>query len=384
VQSALNGTSFGGALREAIVGDLATLGANQIGNAQLDTVPHALAHAALGAISAELTGKDALAGAIGALTSALAAAPLDDALGLTGEERKVAVTALAMLAGGMASDALGHDPLTGAYAALNEVTNNYLSHRQILDREYALRACNGKPLCEAKVKLAYALLDGKQDVGLAVGIGAGIGVQSYDGAMAIVTLLEDIPGTVRALQALIDDPAVRSQITQEFVDGYAERLARLDIAYQDGGWDGSVTAGVEAGRLVVDVLGLVAAAKGVAQLGSTLTRSLGRDATELASIGGAVAEERQLTFVIGRIRDLDSLGPGEATLLDRLPYRGDPKSNWNQNASVLREIMRLGRPIRDSSPMDTTGQFLNAERNLLLVRGWTFDQRSGYWMPPNK
>jgi len=31
-----------------------------------------------------ITGKDALAGAIGALTSALAAAPLDEALGLTG------------------------------------------------------------------------------------------------------------------------------------------------------------------------------------------------------------------------------------------------------------------------------------------------------------
>ena len=141
MQSALNGTSFGGALREAIVGDLATLGANQIGNAQLDTVPHALAHAALGAISAELTGKDALAGAIGALTSALAAAPLDDALGLTGEERKVAVTALAMLAGGMASDALGHDPLTGAYAALNEVTNNYLKHDEAVELQKLRERC---------------------------------------------------------------------------------------------------------------------------------------------------------------------------------------------------------------------------------------------------
>ena len=110
MQSALNGTSFGGALREAIVGDLAALGANQIGT-HLTGVERAVAHAALGAISAELTGKDALAGAIGALTSALAAAPLDEALGLTGEARKTAVTALAMLAGGMASDALGHDPL---------------------------------------------------------------------------------------------------------------------------------------------------------------------------------------------------------------------------------------------------------------------------------
>ena len=164
VQSALNGTSFGGALREAIVGDLAALGANQIGT-HLTGVERAVAHAALGAISAELTGKDALAGAIGALTSALAAAPLDDALGLTGEERKVAVTALAMLAGGMASDALGHDPLTGAYTALNEVTNNYLKHSEIVEKERrkSTECAAGDSACRKRVEHEYAVRSDERD-----------------------------------------------------------------------------------------------------------------------------------------------------------------------------------------------------------------------------
>ena len=56
------------------------------------------------------------------------------------------------------------------------------------------------------------------------------------------------------------------------------------------------------------------------------------------------------------------LAPGEKSLLDRLPNFGNPKANWQQNAGVLREEMRLGMPIRDASPGDTAGQFLNAER----------------------
>jgi hypothetical protein len=42
--------------------------------------------------------------------------------------------------------------------------------------------------------------------------------------------------------------------------------------------------------------------------------------------------------------------------------------------------MNRGLPIRDASIGDTEGQFLNAERNLLRDRGWTFDGR--YWNPP--
>jgi hypothetical protein len=90
----------------------------------------------------------------------------------------------------------------------------------------------------------------------------------------------------------------------------------------------------------------------------------------------------ETTTVIGRVKDLQTLGLGEKSLLDRLPNLGDTKANWQQNAGVLREAMRLGRPIRDASPGDTSGQFLNAERNLLRDHGWTFDAQTNFWMPP--
>lgn len=44
--------------------------------------------------------------------------------------------------------------------------------------------------------------------------------------------------------------------------------------------------------------------------------------------------------------------------------------------------LNKGKPIRDASPGDTSGQFLNAERNLLRDRGWTFDSSTDFWNPP--
>jgi len=88
------------------------------------------------------------------------------------------------------------------------------------------------------------------------------------------------------------------------------------------------------------------------------------------------------TTVIGRVNDLKNLKPGEQSLLNRLPDRGSPQANWSQNAGVLRQEMARGLPIRDASPGNTGGQFLNAERNLLQSRGWRFNAENNMWTPP--
>lgn len=37
--------------------------------------------------------------------------------------------------------------------------------------------------------------------------------------------------------------------------------------------------------------------------------------------------------------------------------------------------------IRDASPGDNSGSFLNAERNLLENRGFRFDSQTSHWGP---
>jgi RHS repeat-associated protein len=88
------------------------------------------------------------------------------------------------------------------------------------------------------------------------------------------------------------------------------------------------------------------------------------------------------SVAIGRVKDLQKLKKGEKSLLDRLPDQGSPKANWKQNSGVLRQEMGKSKPIRDASPGDTSGQFLNAERNLLESHGWSFDKSTNYWNPP--
>jgi len=91
--------------------------------------------------------------------------------------------------------------------------------------------------------------------------------------------------------------------------------------------------------------------------------------------------------VIGKMKDLGNLGPGETTLLDRLPDQGSPKLNWQQNSGVLRSEMNKGLPIRDASVdgagnlRDNTG-FIRAERNLLQDHGWTYDPVTRTWNLP--
>lgn len=108
-----------------------------------------------------------------------------------------------------------------------------------------------------------------------------------------------------------------------------------------------------------------------------------------ASATGVAAETAgDGTAVIGKVKDLQSVGDSEYTLLDRLPDQGSPKANWKRNSGVLRQVMSRGAPIRDASVgsdgqlIQYPGSFLNAERNLLTTKGWTYDPKTTLWMPP--
>ena len=102
----------------------------------------------------------------------------------------------------------------------------------------------------------------------------------------------------------------------------------------------------------------------------------GLGGSSMGGLGGV----RNLT--IGRMTDLNNLGSNARTLLPRLPYRGNPKNNWKQNSSCLRQEMNENMPIFDASPNDFSGLFLNAERNLLKNRGWEYNPNTNFWNPP--
>jgi len=115
-------------------------------------------------------------------------------------------------------------------------------------------------------------------------------------------------------------------------------------------------------------------------------------ATALAS-GGSAAAAQPVRYVIGAMEDLGASGgikAGEATLLPRLVGDLGRAANWARNEGVLREVMELGRPIRDASVGLLGGlknfgpeRFITLERQVLQRAGWTYSRWSQSWNPPD-
>lgn len=73
-------------------------------------------------------------------------------------------------------------------------------------------------------------------------------------------------GRTDALRLLADSPEFRQQFGDTFFQSLEERAARLTEAYNEAGWQGSVTAGVEGGRFAVDLVSALTAVSGGAKI----------------------------------------------------------------------------------------------------------------------
>jgi hypothetical protein len=139
--------------------------------------------------------------------------------------------------------------------------------------------------------------------------------------------------------------------------------------------------------------GLGALGKGMLSLGIEGGGEDGISEEVPPGISGYEGAGEAETAVIGKMADLtkpEAIQPGEYPVVDLLPDMGSPQANWQQNASVLRQIMSKGNPIRDASIDPDTGAlvnntgFLRAERKLLADHGWTYSPNTGYWSPPTQ
>ncbi|MDK9724927.1 MAG: filamentous hemagglutinin N-terminal domain-containing protein [Sterolibacteriaceae bacterium MAG5] len=353
VNTAIYGGSFGTGFKQSLVSDVGAIATNVVGqafafqrgagNAGYDEggVLHSLTQAAVGGTTqALLTGGDKgrafLSGAVGAGVSAAAGDLLTKARG-----GDTAQAGLSALVGAGIAGALGLDGLAAANAAMNETLNNRRSPKVQMIVEGA-RSCQG----EACVRTIDVLR--QEQARVAAEQYACNAAPAGCSAEKILTLKDDAFGLASTKAETIRRGIAAGLITTIPTD-YFEGIAGI----------------------------------GLTGTGVAFTRVGGRTTgVTTDSLGTAAKEAAGATTVIGRVKDLQKLDPGEKSLLDRLPDLGNPKANWQQNAGVLREEMRRNLPIRDASPGDTAGQFLNAERGLLRNRGWTFDPQTNFWMPP--
>jgi hypothetical protein len=329
--------------------------------------------------------------------------------------------------GGLLTSAAGGDVQVGINAAQNEVQNNYLSPKERSNLTKAQQDCARGDFDACLLRDNLVRLDKTRDevVDRALESCSGPSCEPVRDQIATWQKGEraapgeeclapyNCGGSDASNRNLLDQWAGRGLDRYDsplegaypelwLMDGLAVLdLARGGIAFVRAGatlFDDVAAAGArglsEFGSVAstgVGDLSVGLRARTVSEVGSVVSTSTGTitEAQEIALATGrgpliAEAAAKDTTVVIGRVKDLESLALGEVSLLDRLPYLRTPKANGQQNAGVLREAMARGLPIRDASPLDTTGQFLNAERNLLRNNGWTFDRATNYWMPPRR
>jgi hypothetical protein len=199
------------------------------------------------------------------------------------------------MTGGVAAALTGGNIAIAAVAGGNAAENNYLTHQQEIKRDKELASCQTSA-CTVGVKLKYAGISAMQDAGLLIGIGGGIGYQTAEQAAAVIDMVKNWEQTVTSLNALVKDPEFRAKVGNHIADDYQQRIDMQIKAYNEGGWEGSVTAGVEAGRLAVDIVGAAATAIGTGKL-----------VTITVKAGGAAIADSATVLAIKAAKAFDSL-----------------------------------------------------------------------------
>ncbi|UXI90960.1 hypothetical protein N5P33_13040 [Pseudomonas aeruginosa] len=132
-------------------------------------------------------------------------------------------------------------------------------------------------------------------------------IKGADLFFGVYELVKSWRETYAALEQLATSPKFRQQFGDNYLKGLGERAAFLTQAYEDAGWQGSVTAGVEGGRFAAELVGVLTAVKGGAQITAKLP-------TAAKSLVNAIAESPvsgSMSSQLGAVGDLGRLGGGK-------------------------------------------------------------------------
>ncbi|WP_400637588.1 two-partner secretion system putative hemagglutinin TpsA2 [Pseudomonas aeruginosa] len=307
---------LGDALQNSLANAFAAYGFNLIGDTTHGVLDDGSLgkiglHALMGGLAAEAVGGDFRSGALAAgvnealvdsLAKQYASLPIDDKKGLLIMSSQL----IGVLAASTQGDADAKSLQTGAWVAGNATQHNYLSHWQEEKKRQEVDGCKDKQLCKTGIEAKWAIISAQQDVGIVVGVGGGIGLSTAETAVGVYELVKNWRETYAALEQLATSPEFRQQFGDNYLKGLEERAAFLTQAYEDAGWQGSVTAGVEGGRFAAELVGVLTAVKGGAQITAKLP-------TAAKNLVNAIAESPvsgSMSSQLGAVGDLGRLGGG--------------------------------------------------------------------------
>ncbi|PQQ37206.1 hypothetical protein C6H68_14755 [Photorhabdus luminescens] len=278
LNTAINGGSFKDNLTTALLANIGSQinaeGARLIGdNGEVLGVPgKTLSHAVVAGISAEI-GRGNVKGAMaGALAAELAGVMMGDNLIKAEEWQRTSErqAQIARVFGGFAG-AVFTGKADGAYSGASSAENtfryNYLAHhqRELMEKELAVESSYLK---KAQIFAKWGLISHTQDGYLAAGFVSGVPAELYDSVMAIVGAVSNPSEVIESLRTLLIQEDMPGFIWQATKEGYLKQLDIVKTEYEKAGPGGAYNAGLEAGKIVTEIVGMLAGGLGVAK-GST-------------------------------------------------------------------------------------------------------------------
>lgn len=288
----------GGNLAGALAGASAPELAHLLKSTEKYPAVNAIAHAILGGAAAAMQGHNVAAGAAGAATGELAARAIAGMLypGVKqsdlSEEQKQTISTLATVSAGLAGGLTGNSTASaavGAQSGKNAVENNYLSKAQKAQKADELAKCQ-TAACKAQTEAKWTAIDLGQDGSFAAGMIAGVPAGLYDAVDSIVKAGSNPTETLEAMKALFNSGDILGSLSDAVKQSYIDRIDRMEAEYQKAGTSGSFNAGVEGGKLITDIAGLLAGGVGVVKGGAVLTEKVvakvvGKSESAAAKVG---------------------------------------------------------------------------------------------------
>ncbi|WP_431026450.1 DUF637 domain-containing protein [Halomonas sp. H5] len=291
VRSVIEGGSFGDHLDAGLEDALAhvvsgvlfhAVGDQARNNHWAEGGPETVAlHALVGGSVAEAMGGDFKTGALAAGASEALVEHLAE---LVNNDPQLLVAA-SQITGIVAAELTDGDVNQGAEIAGQGTRYNYLSHAQKAQRDRELAECEDVA-CQLETRVRWGATDVGQDASLAAGVVAGVPVEMMNTVEGLLALLDG--DTYVALYELLQQDDVLSIIGEGLKDEYTQRIDTLQAEYQRAGADGAFNAGIETGRLLTDVAGVLTGGMGVARGAGGLAGRLGALGTT-RGIGGVVS-----------------------------------------------------------------------------------------------
>ncbi|WP_438499741.1 VENN motif pre-toxin domain-containing protein [Pantoea ananatis] len=293
----------------AAAGGAAPYIANLIGHSDLDPASRLMAHAVVNAALAAAQDKNIAAGAAGAVTGELTGMLASEIYGKKpyemNDREKETVSALATLAAGLSGGLAGSgaaDMVAAAQAGKVTVENNYLSQKQQAQKDKEIAECQ-TVACKAGAQAKWTAIDLGQDGSFAAGMVAGVPAGLYDAVDSIVKTASSPVETYEALKTLFNSGDVLGNVSDAVKQSYIDRIDRMEAEYQKAGASGSFNAGVEGGKLVTDIAGLLAGGAGVVKGGAVLTEKVVAKTT-------GIVDTALKSSVINKILEADRIGSG--------------------------------------------------------------------------